>query len=124
MEEIDSLNILGATMLAMERAYKGLGILADIALVDGNRLPSGIDCHGECIIKGDASSSSIAAASILAKVSRDRYMVEMAEKYPQYQFEKHKGYGTKLHRELLLEHGPSPIHRQLFIRKILGGGNG
>lgn len=114
-KEIDEFNILNATYLAMQRAVEGLNINADYALIDGNRLPK-LEIPAECIIKGDAKSESIACASILAKVSRDRYMLEMAEKYPQYQFEKHKGYGTKLHYEMLDEHGPSEIHRQSFLK--------
>ena len=119
VEEIDRLNILQATMLAMKRAVNGLSIKPDIALIDGNKTPelAGIKTHA--VIKGDASSASIAAASILAKVARDRYMKELAEKYPQYRFEKHKGYGTKLHNELILEYGPSEVHRRTFLRKLL-----
>ena len=92
---------------------------ADYALVDGNRMPP-LPIPGETVIKGDSLSYSIAAASILAKVSRDRLMVEIDKLYPEYQFAKHKGYGTKLHRELLLEYGPSPVHRRSFLKKILG----
>ncbi|MBQ9532322.1 MAG: ribonuclease HII [Eubacterium sp.] len=113
--EIDELNILNATYLAMKRAVEGLSLKADYALIDGNRLPK-LDIDAQCIVKGDAKSESIACASILAKVSRDRYMLEMAEKYPQYQFEKHKGYGTKLHYEMLDEFGPCEIHRQSFLK--------
>ncbi len=119
VEEIDSLNILGATMLAMKRAVVGLGIKPDLALIDGNRLPE-LDCPAQFVIKGDANSASIAAASVLAKVSRDRYMKRIAEEYPQYCFEKHKGYGTVLHREMLLKYGASDIHRKTFLKKILG----
>ena len=122
VEEIDSLNILQATMLAMKRAVEGLGIEPDMALVDGNRLPE-LDCPAQCVIKGDATSASIAAASVLAKVARDRYMRELDEKYPQYQFSQHKGYGTKLHCEMLREYGASPVHRKTFLRKILGEEN-
>ena len=114
-KEIDELNILNATYLAMKRAVEGLNIKADYALIDGNRMPP-LNIEGETIVKGDAKSASIAAASILAKVSRDRLMLELAEKYPQYQFEKHKGYGTKLHYEMLDKYGPSNIHRQTFLR--------
>ena len=113
-KEIDELNILNATYLAMKRAVEGLKS-ADYALIDGNRMPP-LNIEGETVIKGDAKSASIAAASILAKVSRDRVMLEHAEKYPQYQFEKHKGYGTKLHYEMLDKYGPSDIHRQTFLR--------
>ncbi len=119
VEEIDSENILNATMLAMRRAVEGLGIKPDLALVDGNRLPE-LDCPCQYVIKGDATSASIAAASVLAKVSRDRYMRAIAEKYPQYCFEKHKGYGTKLHCELLRKYGASEVHRKSFLKKILG----
>ena len=122
VREIDELNILGATMLAMRRAVEGLGKVPDLALVDGNRLPD-LSCKAECVIKGDATSASIAAASVLAKVSRDRYMKEIAVKYPQYCFEQHKGYGTKLHCEMLKKYGPSEVHRRTFLRKILGEDN-
>ncbi|MCH5298314.1 MAG: ribonuclease HII [Ruminococcus sp.] len=118
VEEIEEMNILNATMLAMKRAVEGLNVKADYALIDGNRLPPlNIPC--EYVIKGDAKSMSIAAASILAKVSRDRLCSEYAEKYPQYGFEKHKGYGTKLHRDALLQYGPCEIHRMSFLGKIL-----
>ncbi len=113
--EIDEYNILNATFLAMKRAVDGLKTKPEYAMIDGNRLPP-LDIPAETIVKGDAKSLSIAAASILAKVSRDRYMLEMAEKYPQYQFEKHKGYGTKLHYEMLDEYGPCEIHRQTFLK--------
>ncbi|MBP5361663.1 MAG: ribonuclease HII [Ruminococcus sp.] len=119
VEEIDTLNILNATMLAMKRAVEGLGIKPDMALVDGNRLPE-LDCPARCVIKGDATSASIAAASVLAKVSRDRYMREIAAKYPEYCFDQHKGYGTALHCEMLKKYGPSDIHRRSFLKKILG----
>lgn len=121
VEEIERINILQATFLAMKRAYEGLGISADIALIDGNRLPN-LDCKMETVVKGDGLSASIAAASILAKVSRDRYMTELAEKYPEYRFDKHKGYGTKLHKELILEHGTCPVHRMSFLKKLLKNG--
>ncbi len=114
-KEIDEYNILNATFLAMKRAVDGLKTKPKYAMIDGNRLPP-LDIPAETIVKGDAKSLSIAAASILAKVSRDRYMLEMAEKYPQYQFEKHKGYGTKLHYEMLDKYGPCEIHRQTFLR--------
>lgn len=116
VEEIDSINILEATMLAMWRALEGLDCKPDIALIDGNRTPQ-LDCETQTVIGGDARSQSIAAASILAKVARDRYMREMAEKYPQYCFEKHKGYGTKLHYQMMDEHGISEIHRKSFLKK-------
>lgn len=115
--EIDELNILQATMLAMKRAVDGLNIKPNLALVDGNRLPE-LDCHAEFVIKGDAKSASIAAASVLAKVARDRYMKELAQKYPQYAFEKHKGYGTKLHYEMIEKHGISEVHRKTFLKKL------
>ena len=115
--EIDKYNILKATFLAMRRAAGELVTIPDIVLIDGNRDP-GLPYRSECIIGGDGKSASIAAASILAKVSRDRYMRDMAEKYPQYAFEKHKGYGTALHYERLLEYGPSEIHRTTFLKKL------
>ena len=112
---IDEINILNATFLAMKKAVEGLEIQPDYAMIDGNKTPDlSIDC--EPVVKGDANTVSIAAASILAKVSRDRYMLEMAKKYPEYQFEKHKGYGTKLHYQMLDEYGPSEIHRQTFLK--------
>lgn len=118
VEEIEEMNILNATMLAMKRAVEGLKIKADYALIDGNRLPP-LDIKSEYVIKGDAKSMSIAAASILAKVSRDRLCYEYAEKYPQYGFDKHKGYGTKLHTQAIKEYGPCEIHRMSFLKKIL-----
>lgn len=118
VEEIDRLNILQASLLAMRRAVEGLGIQPDMALIDGNQLPF-ISCDARAVIKGDACSASIAAASILAKVSRDRYMTAMAEKYPHYQLQKHKGYGTKLHTDLILQFGPCAIHRRTFLKKLL-----
>ena len=119
--EIEELNILQATFMAMRRAVEGLGITPDMALIDGNREP-GLNCPMQTVVKGDGLSASIAAASILAKVSRDRYMAEIAEKYPQYCFEKHKGYGTKLHNEMILKYGPSPVHRMSFLKKLLKNG--
>ena len=118
VEEIVEMNILNATMLAMKRAVDGLKLKADYALIDGNRLPE-LDIPCEYVIKGDAKSMSIAAASILAKVSRDRLCYKYAEKYPQYGFDKHKGYGTKLHTERIREFGPCEIHRMSFLTKIL-----
>ena len=119
VEEIERLNILRADMLAMKRAVEGLGIQADFAIIDGNKTPElTIPC--EAIVKGDAKSESIAAASILAKVSRDRLMLELAKKYPEYGFEKHKGYGTKAHSEAILKYGPCEIHRPSFLKKLLG----
>lgn len=117
VEEIESMNILNATFLAMNRATAKLEIKPELALIDGNR-NSGLEIPSRCVIKGDASCADIAAASILAKVTRDRYMLDMALEYPQYHFEKHKGYGTKLHYEALREFGPSPIHRRSFLRKM------
>lgn len=117
VEEIEEMNILNAAMLAMKRAVEGLSVEPDFVIVDGNRKPP-IDIPCEAIVKGDAHSQSIAAASILAKVSRDRLMLSLAPEYPEYCFEKHKGYGTKLHREKLLEYGPCKIHRPSFLKKI------
>ena len=117
VEEIESLNILNATFLAMNRAIAKLEPVPELALIDGNR-NKGIEVPSRCVVKGDSKCADIAAASILAKVSRDRYLMEMAELYPQYHFDKHKGYGTKLHYEALREHGPSPIHRMSFLRKM------
>lgn len=120
-KEIDEINILNATFLAMKRAVEGLSVKPDYALVDGNRYPKiSNDIKEEVIVKGDAKSMSIAAASILAKVSRDRFMLEITKEYPQYCFEQHKGYGTKLHYEKILEYGPSPIHRMTFLKKLYG----
>lgn len=119
VQEIDSINILQATLLAMKRAVDGLKITPDYVLVDGNTMPH-IDIQGETIIKGDAKCISIAAASILAKVSRDRYMKDIDKLYPEYQFAKHKGYGTALHIQLIKEYGPCEIHRKSFLKKILG----
>lgn len=120
LEEIESVNILEATFLAMNRAIDGLPIKADFALIDGNRVPKGIKIPCETVVKGDAKSMSIAAASILAKVSRDRLLLEYDEKYPQYNFKKHKGYGTKEHTDLILKYGPCEIHRLSFLKKLLG----
>lgn len=121
VEEIERINILQATMLAMKRAVDGLGIVPDMAIIDGNRLPD-LECPAQTVVKGDGLSACIAAASILAKVSRDRYMKKLAEEYPQYCFEKHKGYGTKLHNEMILKYGPSPVHRMSFLKKLLKNG--
>ena len=115
--EIDEINILNATFLAMKRAVEGLSVKPDIALDDGNRKPkTGIE--EMTLVKGDAKSISIAAASILAKVSRDRYLMELDKKYPEYQFSKHKGYPTKLHYEMIKEHGISPVHRLSFLKNL------
>ncbi len=117
VEEIEEFNILNATFLAMNRAVAKLDPAPELALIDGNR-NTGIAMPSRCIVKGDSCCADIAAASILAKVSRDRYMLNLAEKYPQYHFEQHKGYGTKLHYEALREYGPSPEHRPSFLRKM------
>ncbi len=117
-KEIDGINILEATFLAMNRALKQIEGSFDLALIDGNR-NKGIEYPSVTVIKGDALCADIAAASILAKVSRDRYMYTMAEKYPQYGFEKHKGYGTKLHYENIAKYGACPIHRMTFLKGIV-----
>lgn len=117
VDEIEEINILNATMLAMCRAIDGLEIKADYAMIDGNKIPP-IDIDAECIVKGDAKSMSIACASILAKVSRDRLLYKYAEEYPMYGFDKHKGYGTKVHREAILKYGPCPYHRKSFLKKL------
>lgn len=123
-EEIDRVNILQATFLAMNRAFsqlleKGLPEehLPKLALVDGNRDP-GLPIATQTVVKGDSRSAAIAAASVLAKVSRDRYMAELAQQYPQYRFGQHKGYPTKLHYELILRHGISPVHRRSFLKNL------
>ncbi len=118
VEEIEEYNILKTTLNTMKRAVEGLDVKADYAIIDGNKLPD-ISIPCEYVIKGDAKSISIAAASILAKVSRDRLMLEYAQKYPEYGFEKHKGYGTKLHTEMILKYGPTNIHRLSFLKKLL-----
>lgn len=115
--EIDRVNILCATFLAMCRAVKNLGIRPDGALVDGNRDP-GLGIPTRCIVKGDAQSASIAAASILAKVSRDRYMMKLDQAYPQYGFAVHKGYPTKDHYRAILRYGVSPVHRLSFLKNL------
>lgn len=118
VEEIEEINILNAAMLAMKRAVDGLKNPVDFAIIDGNRKPPlEIDC--EAVVKGDAKSMSVAAASILAKVSRDRILRQYAVDYPQYGFEKHKGYGTKVHVEALKKYGPCEVHRPSFLKKIL-----
>ena len=117
--EIEELDILNATFLAMRRAIEGLSVTPDFVMVDGNQHIRKRESPNEPVIKGDSLSMSIAAASILAKVSRDRYMEEMAEKYPEYEFCGHKGYGTKRHAELIREFGPCPIHRLSFLKNIL-----
>ena len=117
VEEIEQFNILEATFLAMNRAIGQLAIKPALALIDGNR-NKGIDCPSRCVIGGDGKCADIAAASILAKVTRDRTMLEMAQKYPQYGFEKHKGYGTAAHYAAIRRYGPSEIHRMSFLRKM------
>lgn len=119
VEEIEEMNILQATFLAMKRAVESLDVKPDLALVDGNQKPN-LEIQARTLVKGDAKSPSIAAASILAKVTRDRLMTEIAEQYPEYEFPKHKGYGTKLHYEKIMEHGISPVHRRSFLKKITG----
>ena len=117
VEEIEEYNILGATFMAMNRAIAQLERVPELALIDGNR-NTGIQIPSRCIVGGDGKCADIAAASVLAKVTRDRYMLQMAELYPQYGFEKHKGYGTKAHYEAIRAYGPSPIHRPSFLRKM------
>lgn len=116
---IDEINILNATHLAMNNAVNALDVSPDYVIIDGNSIKNMTIPH-QTIVKGDANSISIAAASILAKVSRDRFINEISTKYPEYGFDKHKGYGTKLHREALLKYGPCEIHRKTFLKKILG----
>ena len=118
VEEIEEINILNAAMLAMKRAVEQLAIKPDYALIDGDKAPE-LEIPSMAIVKGDSLSESIAAASILAKVSRDRLLLELAKDYPEYHFERHKGYGTKLHREMILKYGPCEIHRSSFLKKIL-----
>lgn len=122
VEEIESLNILQATFLAMRRAVDALGVSPSLVLVDGNQTPSGLAVPAQTVVKGDALSASIAAASILAKVSRDRYMRELDAQYPAYGFAGHKGYGTAAHCAALREYGPCPAHRLSFLGKILSDG--
>lgn len=120
-EEIDELDILNCRMLAMQRAIDGLSTVPELVLIDGNRdhgSRCAITSPHKLVVKGDSRSANIAAASILAKVSRDRYMTEMAELYPEYEFQKHKGYPTKLHYERLRQYGPCPIHRRSFLKKL------
>jgi len=118
-QEIDEINILQATFLAMQRALDQLSVKPDLALIDGNR-EKDFGVPVKTVVKGDSLSANIAAASILAKVTRDNLMTELAETYPQYGFEIHKGYGTKAHYAALTEHGPSPIHRMTFLKKFYG----
>ena len=116
-QEIDERNILWATMDGMAQAVAWLNPAPDYALIDGNRCPPGLSIPAEAVVKGDAASASIAAASILAKVSRDRYMLELDKQYPQYQLAKHKGYPTKLHYELIAQYGIQPFYRRSFLKK-------
>ena len=123
-EEIDRINILQASLLAMKQAIEGLSLAPDIALVDGNKCPS-LNCPVEAIVKGDSKVAAIAAASILAKVDRDHQMQQLHQQYPQYGFDRHKGYPTKLHFELLQQHGPCPEHRKTFgpVKKLIENSN-
>ncbi len=114
--EIEDINILNCAMLAMKRSVEAMKIKPNVCLIDGNKTPD-LECDAIAVVKGDAQSQAIAAASILAKVARDRYMMDMAEKYPEWQFEKHKGYGTKLHYQMIDKYGESPIHRPSFLKK-------
>ena len=118
-KEIDEINILQATYLAMQRAIDQLAVKPDLALVDGNRAGD-FGLPVKTVVKGDSLSASIAAASVLAKVTRDDLMLELAEKYPEYGFEIHKGYGTKAHYAALTKHGPSQVHRMTFLKKFYG----
>lgn len=118
-QEIDEINILQATFLAMQRAIDQLQVRPQLALIDGNR-ERDFGLPVQTVVHGDSLSASIAAASVLAKVTRDDYMLQMAERYPEYGFEVHKGYGTKAHYQALTEHGPSPIHRMTFLKKFYG----
>lgn len=117
-EEIDEKNILWATMDGMKQAVEGLDIVPNLALIDGNRCPSDVSVPCQSLVKGDANSASIAAASILAKVSRDHYMLELDKQYPQYQLAKHKGYGTKLHYEMIEKYGIQSFYRRSFLKKL------
>lgn len=119
LEEIETFNILEATFLAMNRAIEGLSVKPDYAIIDGNRVPRNIKIDCETLVKGDFKSASVAAASILAKVSRDRLLLEYDKKYPLYGFAAHKGYGTKAHTEAIIKYGPCEIHRLSFLKNIL-----
>lgn len=119
-KEIDDINILNASLLAMKRAVSKLSVSPDVILVDGNKTFE-MDIHIKSLVKGDSLSANIAAASILAKVSRDRFMLKLAERYPEYRFEKHKGYPTKLHYEMVEAYGISDVHRKTFFKKYKGG---
>ncbi len=119
IEEIEEFNILNATFLAMNRAIDGLNVSAEVALIDGNRVPKDIKIPCETVIKGDSKSYSVAAASILAKVTRDRLLYEYDKQYPQYGFAGHKGYGTKAHYAAIAEHGITPVHRPSFLKNVI-----
>ena len=119
IEEIEKYNILGATFIAMNRAIDSLSVIADYALIDGNRVPADIKIPCETVVKGDSRSASIAAASILAKVTRDRLLYEYDKEYPQYQFAKHKGYGTKAHYDAIKQYGICKYHRLSFLKNVL-----
>ena len=116
-QEIDEINILAASMKAMAQAVEALGVAPELVIADGNRTPS-VPVPVRAIVKGDGCSASIAAASVLAKVSRDRYMLHLHEKYPQYRFDRHKGYPTKLHYEMIAEYGVSDVHRKTFLKTL------
>lgn len=118
IKEIEELNILNATFLAMKRAVEGLNIPADFAIIDGNRLPN-LTIPALAVVKGDSKSMSVAAASVIAKVTRDRLLAEYDQQYPQYGFAKHKGYGTKLHYEAIKEHGICEVHRKSFLKGVI-----
>lgn len=119
VDEIEQFNILKATFLAMNRAISGLNVKADFAIIDGNRVPDNIAVNCEVLVKGDSKSMSVAAASVLAKVSRDRLLIEYDEKFPEYNFKKHKGYGTKEHYEAIAKHGICEVHRKSFLKGVL-----
>ena len=119
VDEIEHFNILKATFLAMNRAISGLNVKADFAIIDGNRVPDNIAVNCEALVKGDSKSMSVAAASVLAKVSRDRLLIEYDEKFPEYNFKKHKGYGTKEHYEAIAKHGICEVHRKSFLKGVL-----
>ena len=119
LEEIEEYNILNATYLAMNRAIEGLSVKPDFALIDGNRVPSGIKIPCTTIVKGDSKSASVAAASVIAKVTRDRLLSEYDKEYPQYNFKKHKGYGTKEHYEAIAKYGVCKIHRLSFLKNVI-----
>ncbi len=119
VEEIEEFNILNATYIAMNRAINSLKTKADFAIIDGNRIPKDINIPAIALVKGDAKSMSVAAASVLAKVSRDRLMLEYDEKYPYYNFKKHKGYGTREHYDAIKENGICEIHRKSFLKGVI-----